>query len=83
MLVHVFCFHFRDINRGHRVASKLQAGTVWINNYNVYPPELPCGGYKMSGFGRECGEAVLHDYTQLKTIMVEANDVDCPLYKNI
>ncbi|KAG1676893.1 Aldehyde dehydrogenase family 9 member A1-A [Nymphon striatum] len=69
-----------DLFRGHRVSRSIQAGTVWINNYNVYPPELPCGGYKMSGFGKECGEAALMEYTQQKTIMVEGGDVDCPLY---
>ncbi len=43
----------RDIKKAHYVASKLQAGTVWINTYNVYDTAAPFGGYKQSGFGRE------------------------------
>lgn len=75
-------FFFRDLRRAHRVANKLQAGIVWINNYNVFPPEVPFGGYKMSGYGRENGLAALQAYSQEKTIYVEMGDgVDCPLYK--
>ncbi|GAB6032680.1 4-trimethylaminobutyraldehyde dehydrogenase [Chamberlinius hualienensis] len=62
-----------DISRAHRVAAELQCGNVWINNYNVYPPELPFGGYKMSGFGRENGLAVIDSYTQLKAVYVHIN----------
>jgi betaine-aldehyde dehydrogenase len=40
-----------DIKRGHRVIHQLQAGTCWINNYNITPIELPFGGYKQSGQG--------------------------------
>lgn len=54
---------------------------MWINNYNIFPPEVPFGGYKMSGFGRENGLAAINDFTQLKTVYVEMNrNVDCPLY---
>jgi len=70
----------RDLARGHRVAAALEAGSVWINNYNVYPPDMPFGGYKKSGIGRENGLAVLEHYTQLKSVYVELGDVDCPLY---
>ena len=41
--------------RGHRVIAGLQAGTCWINNYNITPIEMPFGGYKRSGLGRENG----------------------------
>ncbi|ETE57642.1 4-trimethylaminobutyraldehyde dehydrogenase, partial [Ophiophagus hannah] len=61
----------RDIQRAHRVAAGLQAGMCFINNYNVSPVELPFGGYKMSGFGRENGKAAIEYYSQLKTIFVE------------
>lgn len=72
----------KDIQRAHRVANSLQAGIVWINNYNIFPPEVPFGGYKMSGIGRENGLAAINDFTQLKTVYVEMNrDIDCPLYK--
>lgn len=68
----------KDVARGHRVANNLQAGIVWINNYNLYPPEVPFGGYKMSGTGRENGTQVLEHYTQTKTIMVEMSNVESP-----
>lgn len=66
----------RDIARAHRVAEKLEAGTCCINNYNIGGVELPFGGYKMSGFGRENGMVTIEYYTQLKTVVVEMGDVD-------
>ena len=60
----------RDIKKAHYVARKLQAGTVWINTYNVYDTAAPFGGYKQSGFGREMGKAALELYTQTKTVWV-------------
>ncbi|KAG8223695.1 hypothetical protein J437_LFUL004060 [Ladona fulva] len=72
----------KDIQRAFRVVKQIQAGTVWINTYNLYPPVLPFGGYKKSGLGRENGMAVLEEYTQTKTVYVEGGDVDCgPLYQ--
>ena len=49
-------------------AAELDAGTVWINCYDVFDAAAPFGGFKMSGIGRECGEAGLHNYTELKTV---------------
>lgn len=69
----------QDIARAHRVAAALEAGIIWINNYNLYPPEIPFGGYKSSGIGRENGLAVIDHYTQLKSVYVELGNVDCPL----
>ncbi|XP_071059138.1 4-trimethylaminobutyraldehyde dehydrogenase-like [Pseudochaenichthys georgianus] len=66
----------RDISRAHRVAENLQAGTCFINNYNISPVEVPFGGYKMSGFGRENGQVTIEYYSQLKTVVVEMGDVD-------
>lgn len=68
----------RDIARAHRVAAALQAGTIWINNYNLTPVEMPFGGVKKSGIGRENGTAAINFYTQEKSIYVEAGDVDAP-----
>jgi betaine-aldehyde dehydrogenase len=68
----------RDLARGHRVVARLQAGTCWINNYNITPVEIPFGGTKQSGLGRENGLAALEHYTQLKSVYVETGDVDCP-----
>jgi betaine-aldehyde dehydrogenase len=67
-----------DLTRGHRVIAKLQAGTCWLNHYNVTPIELPFGGYKMSGLGRENGKAALEHYTQLKSVYVAMGDVESP-----
>jgi len=69
----------RDLDRAHRVAALLQAGSCYINNYNIYPIEMPFGGYKKSGIGRENGAITVEYFTQLKTVYVEANDVECPL----
>jgi len=49
----------KDITRGIRIAHKLQAGTAWINCVNSLHPNVPFGGYKQSGIGRECGEYAL------------------------
>jgi len=67
-----------DIKRGHRVIHQLQAGTCWINNYNITPIELPFGGYKQSGQGRENSLAAIQHYTQLKSVYVELGDVESP-----
>jgi len=61
----------RDISKAHRLAAKLRAGTVWINCYNVFDPALPFGGYKQSGWGRECGHAVLDLYTETKSVCAQ------------
>ena len=60
-----------DLKRAHRMAARLQAGTVWVNNYNFYDPAAPFGGCKQSGFGRELGQAALSEYTQVKTVWVD------------
>ena len=66
----------KDINRAHRMAAGLQAGIVWINDYNVTPPEVPFGGYKQSGVGRENGLQAVEHYTQIKTIYTNLGDVE-------
>ncbi len=61
----------RDIGKAHRLASELQAGTVWINTYNQYDSASPFGGYKQSGFGRDLGyRSALEKYTQVKSVWV-------------
>jgi betaine-aldehyde dehydrogenase len=67
-----------DLTRGHRVIAQLEAGTCWINHYNVTPIELPFGGVKMSGLGRENGRAAIEHYTQLKSVYVALGDVEAP-----
>ena len=67
-----------DLTRAHRVIAQLEAGTCWINQYNVTPIELPFGGYKQSGIGRENGHAAIEHYTQLKSVYVALGDIDAP-----
>jgi betaine-aldehyde dehydrogenase len=67
-----------DLTRAHRVIARLEAGTCWINHYNVTPIELPFGGVKMSGLGRENGRAAIEHYTQLKSVYVAMGDIDAP-----
>ncbi len=64
----------RDIAKAHRIAKKLEAGTVWINTYNNYDPAAAFGGYKMSGYGRELGMHALESYTQVKSVWVNLKD---------
>jgi acyl-CoA reductase-like NAD-dependent aldehyde dehydrogenase len=63
----------KDIKKAHYVARKLQAGTVWINTYNIYDTAAPFGGYKQSGFGREMSVHALEHYTQVKSVWVDLN----------
>lgn len=67
-----------DLKQAHQVAQKLQAGTIWINNYNITPIEVPFGGYKLSGIGRENARAVLQSYTQIKSVYVEMGKATAP-----
>ena len=59
----------RDINKAHKVAAGLRAGTVWINCHNVFDAAAPFGGYKQSGYGREMGRHALELYTQTKNVI--------------
>jgi acyl-CoA reductase-like NAD-dependent aldehyde dehydrogenase len=61
----------KDIHRGHRVAHRLRAGTVWINAYRTVGPNVPFGGVKYSGLGRENGIEAVYEYTETKSIWVE------------
>ena len=58
----------RDVSKAHTFSSRLKAGTVWINCYNVFDAALPFGGYKQSGWGREMGREVFNLYTQTKSV---------------
>ncbi|MEJ8473682.1 betaine-aldehyde dehydrogenase [Roseibium algae] len=66
----------KDIQRAYRVTDQLQAGTCWINTYNLTPVEMPFGGYKKSGIGRENGHAGIEYYSQVKSIYVEMDGVE-------
>ncbi|SFR64506.1 betaine aldehyde dehydrogenase [Marinobacter daqiaonensis] len=67
-----------DIRRAHRVIHRIQAGICWINSYGASPAEMPVGGYKLSGVGRENGRITLDSYTQIKSIYVGMSDLEAP-----
>ncbi|MCJ1248942.1 aldehyde dehydrogenase (NAD(P)(+)) ald5 [Trapelia coarctata] len=66
--------HTANINTAIRVSNALKAGTVWVNCYNMLHHQLPFGGFKESGIGRELGEAALANYTQTKTVSIRLGD---------
>jgi len=68
----------RDAQRGHRVLHQLQAGICWLNAYGNSPVEMPVGGYKQSGIGRENGLETLKAYTQTKSIYVGMSPIESP-----
>lgn len=68
----------RDLSRAHRVVAAFEAGTCYINTYNMAPVEAPFGGSKMSGVGRENSKAAIDHYSELKTVYVAMNDVEAP-----
>ncbi|WP_298774382.1 betaine-aldehyde dehydrogenase [uncultured Shewanella sp.] len=68
----------QDITRAHRVIHQLQAGICWINAYGASPAEMPVGGYKLSGIGRENGTETLKHYTQTKAIYVGLQSLESP-----
>lgn len=59
-----------NLKNAHYVASKLKAGSVWVNCYNMTDPASPFGGYKESGFGREMGSYALDNYTEVKSVWI-------------
>ncbi len=64
----------RDLNRAHRVIHKLEAGICWINTWGESPAQMPVGGYKQSGVGRENGLTTLAHYTRIKSVQLEMGD---------
>jgi (Z)-2-((N-methylformamido)methylene)-5-hydroxybutyrolactone dehydrogenase len=61
----------RDVQRAHRLARALRAGTIWVNSYRAVGPMAPFGGFKSSGMGRENGLQAVAEYTELKTVWIE------------
>jgi len=61
----------RDISKAHKLAKRIKAGTVHLNTYHVFSAELPFGGYKQSGWGREMGAEVLNNYLETKTVIAQ------------
>jgi acyl-CoA reductase-like NAD-dependent aldehyde dehydrogenase len=63
-------FQTQDLARAHRVAARLQAGIVWVNDWAMLDPAIPFGGVKQSGFGREYGPEALESYTRVKSVVI-------------
>lgn len=64
----------RDLARSHRMASRLEAGTVWVNTYRAMSPMSPRSGFKHSGLGVEHGTEVLREYTRLKSVWINTSE---------
>ncbi|KAI1721518.1 aldehyde dehydrogenase family domain-containing protein [Ditylenchus destructor] len=68
-----------NLNKAHNLASRLEAGTVYINTFNDTSPLIPFGGYKQSGYGRENGKSAMEHYTQIKSVFVNVSkELDNP-----
>lgn len=63
--------HTKDLNKALDVSQRLEAGIIWVNTYNDFHPNVPFGGYKESGIGREMGAEALDNYTQVKAVRVK------------
>lgn len=68
----------QNLSRAHRVIHQMLAGICWINTWGNSPAEMPVGGYKHSGIGRENGAETLHHYTQTKSVLVHLGDFESP-----
>lgn len=67
-----------DLTRAHRIVAGFEAGTCYINTYNLAPVEAPFGGSKMSGVGRENSKLAINHFSEMKTVFVSMNDVEAP-----
>jgi len=63
--------HTADIEKAIEFSHSVQAGTVWVNSYNLFFCQAPFGGYKMSGIGREAGIDGLEEFSEIKTVMIK------------
>ncbi|KGY13296.1 betaine-aldehyde dehydrogenase [Vibrio tubiashii] len=68
----------QNISRAHRVIHQLQAGICWVNTWGDSPAQMPVGGYKLSGIGRENGPETLQHYTQTKSVLIELGGYPSP-----
>lgn len=68
-----------DLAKAERCVAKMRMGTVWINDFNVYFPHAPWGGFKQSGIGRELGKLGLEEYTETKHILhnIKPQPINC------
>jgi acyl-CoA reductase-like NAD-dependent aldehyde dehydrogenase len=64
----------KDLSRAHRLARRIEAGTVWINTYRTSGTQAPFGGKKLSGYGRERGVEAIEEYLTTKNVMIDLSD---------
>jgi (Z)-2-((N-methylformamido)methylene)-5-hydroxybutyrolactone dehydrogenase len=69
-----------NVKRAHRVASRVRAGTVWVNNYRLMGHGMPFGGFQQSGVGRELGIEALHGYTEVKSVWIDTGNEIAPIW---
>src|SRR5262249_9261864 len=58
----------RDVKKAHRLAANIKAAPIWVNCYNMFDPQVPFGGYKQSGYGRELGKHSIELYSNIKSV---------------
>jgi len=73
------CIWAKDVSFAEQLAKKLNAGTIWINTYGMFYNQLPYGGFKQSGFGKELGREGFLEYTRLKNIIIDQSPDAKPL----
>jgi acyl-CoA reductase-like NAD-dependent aldehyde dehydrogenase len=74
-------FWTTNLRRALRLPRKLQAGSIWVNQYNMITPYTPFGGYKQSGFGRDLSKYAIDGYTQIKNVYVDASEEILSFYE--
>ena len=67
-------FWTTNLQRALRLPRRIQAGSIWVNQYSMLTPYTPFGGYKQSGFGRDLSKYAIDGYTQIKNVYVDASD---------
>jgi acyl-CoA reductase-like NAD-dependent aldehyde dehydrogenase len=60
-----------NLQTAHQTANRIKAGFVWVNTYNIMPPNMPFGGAKLSGMGKDLGQSALNEFTFEKSVMME------------
>ncbi len=65
----------KNVARGIKIANRIQAGTVWVNDHGALATEMPWGGFKESGFGKESSVIGLDSYTQIKAVSIDLDDM--------
>jgi betaine-aldehyde dehydrogenase len=73
------CIWTKDIEFAKKIAGQINSGVIWINTYGMFYNQLPYGGFKRSGFGKELGREGFLEYTRLKNIVIDQSPDAKPL----